>query len=101
MAKITPTSTIALDDVTFEVDRMSDNVKQMVSLFDDWRQREADLTSDLLMVRAALKDLQNTLFTTITEERQSAAKAAAALGLLPDVDSTAPVAPAAKDGEGA
>lgn len=90
--KVTPTTNIAIDDQTYEVERMSDNVKQMVALLDDWRQQEVDTTSSLLMIRAALKDLQNSLFTTITEERESAAKAAADLGLLPAFDSTAPVA---------
>lgn len=92
MTKITPTSTIAVGDHTYDVARMSEQVQQMVAMLDNWRQREADVTSELLMVRAALRDLQNTMYSTIVEERESAVKAAAALGLLPNLDSTAPVA---------
>lgn len=68
MAKIQETVTVTIDEQSFEVANLSDNVKQMISLMDDWRQRDADLASELLMVRAALRDIQNTLLTTIKAE---------------------------------
>ena len=73
MPKIQPTLTITLDDATFEVANMSDQVKQLVMYLDEWRQDEADQTSALLKTRAALHDIQNTLLTTIQAEQAAAA----------------------------
>lgn len=69
MPQIQPTTTITIDDATFEVANMNANIQQMVQYLDDWRQKEADCTSDLLMVRGALRDLQNTLLQAIQAEQ--------------------------------
>ena len=68
MPKIQQTTTITIDQTTFEVARMSQNVQQLVVYLDEWRQEEADQTSALLKTRAALNDIQNTLLSTIQEE---------------------------------
>lgn len=68
MAKIQETTSVTIDDATYQVADLSDNVKQMIGLMDDWRQEDADLTSKVLMVRAAIRDIQNTLLTTIKQE---------------------------------
>ena len=73
MQKLLPTTTVNIDDAVFEVASMSPNVQSMIQYLDSWRQKEADLTSDLLMVRGALKDLQNQLLVQIQEERATAA----------------------------
>lgn len=69
MPQVQPTTTISIDDQVFEVANMSSNVQQMVAYLDDWRQAEADATSQLLMARGALRDLQNTLLSTIQQEQ--------------------------------
>lgn len=86
--KITPTTTVTIDDSAFQVEKMSPEVQQMIAYFDDWRQREADTTSELLMIRAGLKDLQSTIYDTIQKERAEALKRAEALGIVPSVPST-------------
>ena len=68
MAQVQKTTTVTIDEQSFEVASLSENVQQMISLMDEWRQKDADLTSELLMVRAALRDIQNTLLTTIKSE---------------------------------
>ena len=68
MAQVQKTTTVTIDEQSFEVASLSENVQQMIALMDDWRQKDADLTSELLMVRAALRDIQNTLLTTIKSE---------------------------------
>lgn len=78
MAKIQETITVTIDDKSYEVAQLSDNVKQMIGLMDEWRQKEADLTSDLLMARAALRDIQNTLLNAIKAETAPAAETPAA-----------------------
>lgn len=89
MTPVQPTLTIAIDDAVYEVAKMSPQVQQMVAYFDDWRQKEADLTSEVLLVRGALRDLQNTLLQTIQTERAEAQKKAEALGLIPPKDEPA------------
>ena len=68
MAQIQETTTVTIDDKSYEVASFSDNIKQMIALMDSWRQKDADMTNDLLMVRAAIRDIQNTLLTAIKEE---------------------------------
>ena len=87
MAKIQPTTNVDVDGSIYDVSKMSPDVQQMMVLLDDWRQEEADLTGKILMVRSALKDLQQTLLTTIQAERKAALERAEALGLIPVVNS--------------
>ena len=68
MIPVTPTTSITIDDKTYEVETMSDEVKQMVQFLDTWRQDEADQASELLKTRAALRDIQNTLLTQINQD---------------------------------
>lgn len=88
MLNVTPTTTITIDNTEFAVDKMSSQVQQMVVYFDAWRQRELEATSELLMVRGGLKDLQASLLTTIQEERKQAMEKAEAMGLLPTADTS-------------
>lgn len=71
--QVQPTTTITIDDTVFEVVNMSANVQQMVQYLDDWRQREADTTSELLMIRGALRDIQNTLLAAIQGDQKAVA----------------------------
>jgi cell division protein ZapA (FtsZ GTPase activity inhibitor) len=77
MQQVQPTLTITIDNQSFEVATMSEQVRQMITYMDDWRQKESDLSSELLMSRSALRDIQNTLLTTIRQEQEAAAKASA------------------------
>lgn len=90
MVKIVPTETIEMDGQKYEVARMSQPVRDMIALLDDWRQYEADRSSELSMSQAALLQLQSRLQATLLAERESATKAAEALGLLPNLGSSAP-----------
>lgn len=82
MQPVQPTTTITVDKTIFEVSQMSPEIQQMVAYFDDWRQQEADQTSKLLMVRSALRDIQNTMLEAIQKERNEALKKAQALGII-------------------
>lgn len=82
MPAIPQTTSITIDESVYEVAKMSQEVQQMVTYLDEWRQKEADLSSDLLMTRAALRDLQNTLLETIQRERAEAQSKAEALGIV-------------------
>lgn len=99
MQTVTPTTTITVDGSTFDVAQMSAEVQQMVTYFDDWRQQEAVATSKLLMVRSALRDIQNTLLETIQKERSEALKKAQALGIIPPAADTDTQTPTPKEPE--
>lgn len=77
MQAVQPTLTITIDDQSFEVASTSEQVRQMVAYMDDWRQKEVDQSSELLMTRNALVNVQNTLLTTIRQEQEAATLAAA------------------------
>jgi hypothetical protein len=83
MKPVQPTTIINVDDTAFDVAKMSPEVQQMIAYYDDWRQREVDLTSDLLMARNALKSIQGELLEKIQAERAEALKKAEALGIIP------------------
>lgn len=63
------TLTITVDDQVFQVADMSEEIKQMVVYLDDWRQHEADQTSELLKTRAALRDIQNMILNQIQKDQ--------------------------------
>ena len=69
MSKIQNTLTITIDDATYDVDQTSAEIKNLVMYMDEWRQTEADLTSDLLRTRAAIQHIQNELLAALTAER--------------------------------
>ena len=92
MKPVQPTITIQLDDSTYEVAKMSEQIQNLVAYFDDWRQREADLASELLLVRSGLRDAQNTLVQLLKQEREEAIAKAQSLGLLPAAANDAPQA---------
>ena len=76
MTQVQQTTTITIDDAVYEVASMGANIQQMVQYLDDWRQREVDTTSELLMIRGALRDIQNTLLAAIQAEQADAAETA-------------------------
>lgn len=76
MKQLPPTTTLAIDDkTTFEISKMSPEIQQLVEFYDDWRQQEQERISDLNMVRAALRDLQQQLTVRVQEELAQAAPA--------------------------
>ena len=78
MPQVKKTSTLTIDDAVCIVEQMSPSVQQMIGLMDEWRQRDADMSTDMAMIKAALRDIQNTIYLTVRKERDDAAKAVAA-----------------------
>jgi hypothetical protein len=73
MPQIQPTTEVIIDQVKYNVADMPEGLQQTIGFLDDWRQHEIDAISDLAMVRAALRDIQNSL---VKEIQDWAAKAA-------------------------
>lgn len=84
--KVTETTTITLDDQVFEVSKLSAELQQMVAYLDDWRQREVDLTSELLMARSGIRDIQNALSGTLQKEMAELREKAQAMGLIAEAN---------------
>lgn len=64
--KMQPTLTIQQDDKVIIVSESSDQVKQLIAYYDEWKQKEADLSGELLMVKSALRDLQTVIVNQLT-----------------------------------
>ena len=93
MPKVQETTTITVDNAVFAVEKMSPSLKQMVMFMDEWRQKDVDLSVELAMVKAALRDIQNNIYVAIKKEREEALAKAKAMGIVPD----APAPEAAND----
>lgn len=65
MIKVETTTQLSIDDVVYAVDECSAEVQQLVGFMDDWRQREIDTQSELVLVRAAIRDVQNNIVNLI------------------------------------
>lgn len=80
--KVQETTTITLDSQSYEVAKLSGELQQMVTYLDDWRQKELDLTSELLMTRSGIRDLQGAIASQLQAELKEAREKAEALGLI-------------------
>jgi len=63
--------------VAYAVDAMSENVQRLVSILNEWRQKEVDTRSELMLVQAAQRELSREIVTVIDAEQAAAANAAA------------------------
>lgn len=86
MPKIQNTLTLTIDEQAYAVDKMSPQVQQLIAMFDEWRQKEVDAQGDLLLVRAALRDIQRELYDLVTKERAEAMKRAEAFTPVAEVE---------------
>lgn len=73
MAKVQPTLTVTIDDKSYPVSELSQEAQAIVAVFDDWRQREADLINEVMLVRAALQTAQNQLVAEIRKMEEAKA----------------------------
>lgn len=75
MPKVQPTQTINVDGIPYVVDKLSPQLKQAITMMDEWRQEEVDMTGKLTMIKAALRDLQNNIYIMIKKEHEQAESA--------------------------
>ena len=73
MPKLQPTTTINIDESVFSVADMSPNVQALVAMFDDWRQKLAEVEQEVLLYRVGLARVQQDLVDTINKEKEEAA----------------------------
>lgn len=72
------TETVTMGDLTFNVVDLPDDLQRSVASLDEWRQREHDISSDLLMVQVALQSMYQSITTRLQEYVDNKAKEQAA-----------------------
>ena len=79
MEKIEPITIINVDEVPHAVSDMSENVKRLVSIYNDWRNDEDGAKSELLKNQAAMRDLSREIVMTMKQEMETKAQEEAAI----------------------
>lgn len=76
MPQVEDIKVLNIDEVPYAVDSMSDEVKQLVEVYNEWNQDLANAQKDFAQIRAAVQSLSNQIITQVRNEKaQEAAKA--------------------------
>lgn len=75
MPQVQATVSLNIDGSIIAVDQSSETIQKLVGILDEWRQKEVDATQDVLVFRAALRDLQREIYDTLLKEKTDAEKA--------------------------
>ena len=68
MYKIEDTKVINIDDTPIAVDSLSDEIKSLIEMYDDFRRDETLAKHELIKVQAALRDIQREIITNINKK---------------------------------
>lgn len=72
MPTVEPISVINVDETPIAVEGCSDTVKQLVAVYNEWRQSEADAKNDLMLVQAGIRDVTREIVITVRKEQEEA-----------------------------
>lgn len=78
MKKVEEISTINVGDVAYEVANLPENIKELVSMYNAWRQEEMDVRLQLTKTVMALEELGRRIVASI--QKVESDKAAAEVG---------------------
>lgn len=70
--KVTPIDKITIGENVYDVAELSESIQQMVELFNEWRQDEAGVKSELAKVQNAINSLSRTIVAEIQKENAPA-----------------------------
>lgn len=73
--QVEPVRVINIDNRTYDVGSLPATVQTLVGFYNDWRQKEADLKSDLLLTQAAVREISREIVQAIQAENAKAAEA--------------------------
>lgn len=90
MPKVEDIKVLNIDEVPYAVDSMSDEVKNLVEVYNEWNQDLANAQKNFAQVRAAVQSLSNQIIQTVRTEKAEAAEAAAAAAAAAEVPVEAP-----------
>ena len=93
MPIVEPVKVLTIDEVPLNVAEQSPAVQQLVTIFDEWNQSEADARNNLMMVSAAKDTLSRQIIQQVRTDQAEKAKAveAAAAAAAPAPVPAAPV----------
>ncbi len=77
---------LTIDDVTYVVGDLSDDIQQAVSKYEEWRDRFAVAQDEVALVGAALRDLGAQIVAAVRNEEEQ--KAAAEAEAVEEVEET-------------
>ena len=88
MPIVEPVKVLTVDQVPLNVADLSSAVQQLVLIFDDWNQKEADARSELMMVSAAKDTLSRQIVQQIRADVAAAEAATKPTEAAPVADVT-------------
>lgn len=62
-----------IDDVPYEVDKLSEEVRGLVTVYNKWNQKENDARGELAILQAAKQTLSAQIVSTVRSEAEAAA----------------------------
>lgn len=73
--KTEETKVVTIDGNSRAVDALPEEVRRLVNFYDDWKQRELEARSHLLMAQTAMRGLANEIVAAIQKADEEAASA--------------------------
>jgi len=96
MPKVEDIKVLNIDGTPYAVDGMSNEVKAMVEIFNEWAQDEADARGRLMQISAAKNDLSRQIILQVRKEKEEAEAGDAEAAAEEAVEATTEASP---DGE--
>lgn len=72
MLKAEETKIITIDEQPRDVETLPEKAKQLVKFYDDWKQKELDARSALLLAQTGMQALANQIVAVINEDEKPA-----------------------------
>jgi len=76
MPQVEDIKVLNIDNVPYAVDSMSDEVKQLVEVYNEWNQDLANAQKAFAQLRASVQSLSNQIITQVRNEKAQEAAAA-------------------------
>jgi hypothetical protein len=71
MAQVEEITTLNIDGEAYEVAELSEEIKAMVKLYNDWNSKEYDINNTLIMTRMAKEALSRQIIAKFKEDHQT------------------------------
>lgn len=69
MPKVEEIKVVNVDNETYSVDELPEDIRNLVEFYNEWRESEANLRSELMKTQAAMRDLSREMIQMIRNHR--------------------------------
>lgn len=76
MLKAEETKILTIDDRALAVETLPEKAKQLIKFYDDWKQREVEARSALLMAQTAMQAMANQIVLAVKEDEEESFESA-------------------------